>query len=165
MTWNGDRRVSIDHLMTSRNQKTLIGLLLVIVVGLFFVASFLAAAVVGWKAAQRAGNEAATIQNLKTIAAAEIQYFNTHNRTYGTFDELVKGKMLSSKFVGNPPITDGYVLKLTLTPKPNGSVSSYTLTADPLDDSSGKRHYYFDSTSGQIHVNEDRGAGPNDPPL
>ena len=149
--------------MTSRNQKILIGLLLVIVVGIFFfVGTFLVAAAFGWKAAQRAGNEAATIQNLKTIGAGEVQYFNTHNRTYGTFDELVREMMLSSKFVGNPPITDGYVLRLSLNPKPVGSASSYTLTADPFNDSSGKRHFYLDSASGQIHVNEDQGAGPND---
>ena len=156
--------------MTSGNQKILLGLLLVIVVGFFLVGTFLVgtllgAAVFGWKAAQRAGNEAATMQNLRTIAAVEIQYFNTHDRTYGTFDELVRAEMLSSKFAGDRPITDGYVLRLSLTPKPGGSVSSYTLTADPLDDSSGRRHFYLDSASGQIQVNEDRGAGPNDPLL
>ncbi|HZI48540.1 MAG TPA: hypothetical protein VFD75_12145, partial [Pyrinomonadaceae bacterium] len=47
------------------------------------------AAVMGWKAAVRSGNEAATLQNLKTIAAVEVQYFNTHKRTFGTFDQLI----------------------------------------------------------------------------
>ncbi len=107
-----------------------------------------------------AGNEAATIQNLKTIAAVEVQYFNTHKRTFGTFDELIKEQMVSSKFSGNPVSADGYVLELKLG---GGSQSSYTITADPQDSSSGRNHFYFDSTSEQIHVNPDGRASASDP--
>ena len=152
--------------MDSRNQKILLSFfLLVILVGLFLAGILVGASVFGWKAAQRAGNEVATIQNLKTIAAVEIQYFNTHNRTFGTFDELVRENMLSLKFDGNAPITEGYILRLSLTPGSMGAALSYKLTADPLDDSYGRKHFYLDSASGQIHVDTERGAGPDDPLL
>ncbi len=138
---------------------TLIELMIVIAI----IGILIGAAVIGWKTAQRSANEAATIQNLKTIAAMQIQYYNTHSRTFATFDQLVKEQMLSSKFDGNPPNTDGYVLTMKVTPKTPTAPTSYTLNADPQTDSSGKRHFYIDSTDGSIHVNPDQAAGPNDP--
>lgn len=138
---------------------TLIELMIVIAI----IGILIGAAVYGWKAATRAGNEAATLQNLKTIAAVQIQYYNTHSRTFGTFEQLVKEQMLSSKFSGNPPVADGYVINLKVVPKTATSTTSYTLNADPQDANSGKNHFYIDSTDGSIHVNPDQPAGPNDP--
>ena len=111
-------------------------------------------------AAERAGNEAATIQNVKTICAVETQYFN-NNRTFATLDQLVKQQLLSSKFAAHPPV-DGYALKLVIKSNPTSAVSSFSLTADPVSDSTGTRHYYFESTCGDIHVNRAAPAGPND---
>jgi len=137
---------------------TLIELMIVIAI----IGILIGAAVFSWKAATRAGNEAATIQNLRTIAAVQIQYYNTHGRTFGTFDQLVKEQMLSSKFDGNPPNTDGYVLTMKVTPKTPTSPTAYTLNADPDSEASGKRHFYIDSGDGSIHFNQDQPAGPND---
>jgi len=137
---------------------TLIELMIVIAI----IGILIGAAVYGWKTAQKAGNEAATLQNLKTIAAVQIQYYNTHARTFGTFEQLVKEQMLSSKFEGNPPNVDGYVLTMKVTPKTSTAPTSYTLNADPQSENSGKNHFYIDSTDGSIHVNLDQPAGPND---
>jgi type IV pilus assembly protein PilE len=137
---------------------TLIELMIVIAI----IGILIGAAVYGWKTAQRAGNEAATLQNLKTIAAVQIQYYNTHSRTFGTFEQLVKEQMLNSKFAGNPPNVDGYILTLKVTPKTATSPTSYTLNADPQSDNSGKNHFFMDSTDGSIHVNPDQPAGPSD---
>ena len=138
---------------------TLIELMIVIAI----IGILIGAAVYGWKTAQKAGNEAATLQNLKTIAAVQIQYYNTHARTFGTFEQLVKEQMLSSKFSGSPPNVDGYILVLKVTPKTSTSPTSYTLNADPQTDSSGGNHFYMDSSDGSIHVNPAQPAGPNDP--
>ncbi len=146
---------------TQRRQAgfTLIELMIVIAI----IGILIGAAVYGWRAAQKAGNEAATLQNLRTIAAVQIQYYNTHNRTFGTFDQLVKEQMLSSKFNGNPPITDGYVLTLKVVPKTATSTTSYTLNADPQDTGSGTNHFFIDSTDSSVHVNQTQAAGPGDP--
>jgi type IV pilus assembly protein PilE len=137
---------------------TLIELMIVIAI----IGILIGAAVYGWKAAQKAGNEAATLQNLKTIAAVQIQYYNTHGRTFGTFEQLVKDQMLSSKFAGNPPNVDGYILNMKVTPKTATSPTSYTLNADPQSEAAAGRHFYIDSGDGSIHVNQDQPAGPND---
>ncbi len=149
--------------MVSLNQKILIGLAFAGLLGIFVVGVWTGAAVVGWKAALRAGNEAATMQNLKTIAAVEIQYYNTHNRTFGTFDQMIKERILTSKFSGNPPAADGYVFKLNITPKTSSQPTSYTLKADPQSAATGKNHFYIDSNDGTIHVNPDQPARATDP--
>jgi len=138
---------------------TLIELMIVIAI----IGILIGAAVYGWRAAQKAGNEAATMQNLKTIATVQIQYYNTHGRTFGTFDQLVKEQLLNDKFSGNPPSPDGYILSLKVTPKTATSPTSYTLNADPQTETSGTRHFYIDSADGSIHMNQDQPAGPNDP--
>lgn len=149
--------------MTSTVQKIIIGIVVFVLCGLAVAGVLVGAAVYGWKAAQRAGNEAATLQNMKTIAAVEIQYYNTHNRTFGTFDQLIKEDMLTSRFSGERTSTDGYVFSLNVTPKTAGEASSYTLNSDPQNANTGTNHFYIDSRSAEIHTNPNQPASATDP--
>jgi len=144
-----------------RNQRgfTLIELMIVIAI----IGILIGAAVYTFKAAQKSGNEAATMQNIKTIAAVQIQYYNTHGRTFGTFEQLIKEQLLTSKFAGNPPNADGYIYTMKVTPKTSGAPTSYTLNADPQSDGSGTNHFYIDSSDSSIHVNATQAASSSDP--
>lgn len=149
--------------MTKRAQIIIIAVVIVAVCVLFVLGLLGGAAVVGWRAAVRAGNEAATTQNLKTIAVVEFEYFNAHKRTFGTLDQLISEQLLSAKFAGNPTVADGYVFTLSVARKPDSSSSWYKITADPQDESQGTKDFYLDSNDGRIHVNSERQAGPDDP--
>ena len=144
---------------------TLIELMIVIAI----IGILIGAATYAFRSAQIQGHETATIKALDTIAVVELQYFNMHNRRFGTFDELVKDKLLDSRFMGTPPVVDGYVLTLKVSEKTTSQQASYTLNADPQQadgiGATGKNHYYIDSTAGTKHVNGDQPAGPDDPPL
>lgn len=144
---------------------TLIELMIVIAI----IALMIGAATYAFRSAQIQGNETATIKALDTISVVEIQYFNTHNRTFGTFEQLVSEKLLDTRFSGSPPVVDGYVFTLKVTPKTATQQTSYTLNADPQQTGgfgeTGRNHYYIDSAAGTKHVNPDQPAGPNDPPL
>ena|SRR5258706_2217690 len=144
-----------------RNQRgfTLIELMIVIAI----IGILIGAAVYTFRSAQKSGNEAATMQNIKTIAAVQIQYYNTHGRTFGTFEQLIKEQLLTSKFAGNPPNADGYIYTMKVTPKTSGAPTSYTLNADPQSDGSGTNHFYIDSSDSSIHVNATQAASSSDP--
>jgi hypothetical protein len=150
----------------TRNQKIVTGVVIAVLVCLLAAGGLLfGAALMGWRSATRAGNEAATVQNLMTIGAVEIQYYHTHGRRFGTFEDLTRESFLSGKFRGDAPVTDGYVLTLTVTPATASAQASYSVTADPQDDGTGTNHFYLDSSSNEIRVNPHHRAGPNDPPL
>ena len=135
----------------------------VVVVCLLLVFGVLGgAAMMGYRAAMRAGYEAATIQNLKTIAAVEARYFISHHRAYASLDQLISEQSLSTKFAGHPTIADGYVLNLSVARRADGS-SRYKITADPPTESEDVNHFYLDSDDDRIHVNSERQAGPADP--
>jgi Tfp pilus assembly protein PilE len=149
--------------MTALTKGIVIGIVAVVLLVAIAFAVVLVAGLYGWKAAQRAGNEAATMQNLKTIAAVEAQYYNTHNRTFGTIDQMVKEGMLTSKFSGNPAVADGYFFRLIITPRTSAHPASYTLNADPQSTATGQNHFYIDSNSESVHVNANQPAGATDP--
>jgi hypothetical protein len=136
----------------------IVGIMVVglVLAGLVFVKAFDA-----WQLAKRSGNETVTVQNIKTIAVVESQYFYSHHRTFGTFEQLVKEELLGSRFSTNPVSTDGYVLTLTVTSDP----AAYTITADPANAMAAAKHFYLDSVSREIHVNSAKPAGANDPVL
>lgn len=150
--------------MTTLAKKVIIGVVALVLLVVIAIGILIGAGVTGWKAAVRSGNEAATLQPLKTIAAVEVQYYNMHGRTFGSFEQLVKDGF-DARFSSIVPNVDGYMFILKVTPKTATQPSSFMLNAEPQSGSTGNRHFYFDSTDNLIRVNADHPAGPADPSL
>ncbi len=145
---------------------SLIELMIVIAI----IGILIAVGVTGWKAAVKSANEAAAIKTLRTIAEQQMLYFNSHQRrTFGTFDEMLKENMLDSRYAGTTPVVEGYVFQLRVIPKSTTSQAGYGVNADPQVTegvgATGKNHFYLDSDSNTIHVNETQPATVSDPPI
>lgn len=145
---------------------SLIELMIVIAI----IGILIAVGVTGWRAAVRSANEAAAIKTLRTIAEQQMLYYNAHQRsTFGTFDEMLKEGLLDSRFAGGTPVVEGYVFTMKVIPKSTTQQAGYTTNADPQVTegvgATGKNHYYLDSNSNTIHVNDAQPASPTDPPI
>ena len=151
--------------MGNTTKQVLAGVGIAGVVVYFSIALSVVVVVQGWRRAKRAGNQAATIQNMKNIVAVETHYSMNHSGRFATFQQLVSEQLLSQKFAGDPVAMDGYVLTLTLMPCTRELPSSYVLAADPPDRNDPSNHFYVDSVSGQIHINPDKPARRDDPLL
>jgi prepilin-type N-terminal cleavage/methylation domain-containing protein len=145
---------------------SLIELMIVIAI----IGILIAVGVTGWKAAVRSANEAAAVQNLRTLTQQQMLYYNSHQRTaYGTFDELVKEGVVDNKFAGSSPVVDGYIFTLKVVPKTTSTPPGYQINADPQVKegvgATGRNHFYVDSDKNTIHVNKDQPASATDPSI
>jgi type II secretory pathway pseudopilin PulG len=126
--------------------------------------------VAGYKSAIKAANEAAAVKTLRSIADQQMLYFNSHQRNaFGTFEEMRKENLLDSRFDGTTPVVDGYVYTMKVVPKSTTAQPGYTINADPQVatgvSATGKNHYYVDSDTNTIHVNDSQQAAISDPPI
>ena len=147
---------------------------LLIVVAIILV--ICAIAIPNFMRSRMAANESATVQNMRNIVTADVVY----GATYGI------GYANSLATLGPPPgngpptianssliddvlalgVKSGY--SFTYVPGPvssAGTIDSYTLNADPVNQGiTGNRHFYTDQ-SGVIHQNPSALATVNDPPI
>jgi Tfp pilus assembly protein PilE len=125
--------------------------------------------VTGWKAAVRSTNEAAAVKTLTTIAEQQKLYYNSRRSSFGTFDEMLAGNLLDTRFAGTTPVVDGYVYNMRVTPKSSTLPAGFAVNADPLATegfgATGKNHFYLDSDSNTVHVSSTQPATAADPQI
>jgi hypothetical protein len=109
-------------------------------------------------------DELAAISALRTVTVAQRTYSATNDNRFGTFEQLVQGGYLDSRFSSDKPKFKGYVLTMSVTNGAGASGGSFSANADPEPPQQG-RHFYMDSESGIIHVNASQPAGASDPSL
>ncbi|MGI9167112.1 MAG: prepilin-type N-terminal cleavage/methylation domain-containing protein [Pyrinomonadaceae bacterium] len=145
---------------------SLIELMIVIAI----IGILIAVGVTGWKAAVRSANEAAAVKTLRTVAEQQMLYYNSHQRSsFGNFEEMLKEGLLDTRFEGTTPVVDGYVYTMRVIPKSTTQQAGWALNADPQVTggvgATGKNHFYLDSDSNTIHVNDSQPATVADPPI
>ena len=109
-------------------------------------------------------DETAAIAALRTLASAQRTYSVSNSGSYGTFEQLVHGGFLDSRFNSEKPKFRGYVLTMSVTNGEGASGGSYSVNADPEPPQLG-RHFYMDADSGLIHINGVQRASASDPSL
>jgi hypothetical protein len=117
----------------------------------------------GLQKAVTGADETTAIAALHAVAVAQQTYSITNGGEYGTFQQLTDGGLLDARYGTSKPVKD-YILTMNVIPKPSGAPEgSYTCNADPDNKLNGGRHFYVDSTSTTIHVNDSQPATANDP--
>lgn len=105
-------------------------------------------------------DETAVIGSLRTIGVAQRSYSVSNGGDYGTFQQLSEAGYLDSRFNSSKPEVKGYALTMNVGEK------SFSCNADPaITGGQQARHFYIDSTSGEIHANPSQPATAADPAL
>ncbi len=100
-----------------------------------------------------------------TISSAQTTYSVSNNGNYGNLKELVTGGYLDSRFNSNRPVLYGYAFTIN-TKSERSTTGTYSCNADPDAAAVATgRHFYIDSSSAEVHVNETQPASPSDPTL
>jgi type IV pilus assembly protein PilA len=125
--------------------------------------------------ARIAANQAAAVENCRTITSAEIIYYTTYGVGFAPSLNALGGLAGGAPTVTNAQLIDdvlstgnrsGYIFSyVPLSIDASGAYQDYSLNADPQAIAlSGNNHYFTDEPS-VIHVNTTAPATVNDPPI
>ena len=127
---------------------TLIELLIVIAI----IGILLGVLIPTFNSSVRKANEAAAVATLNAIRVAEAKYVIDHKGQYGTCRELFQQGYLDKRMNYDKPHDRGYVFVVTVIPKSENTVASFSVNANPEQSegvtATGKNFYYMDPESG-----------------
>jgi Tfp pilus assembly protein PilE len=106
-------------------------------------------------------DETAATGALHAIAVAQQTYAISNVGNYGTFQQLVAGGYLDSRFNSDKPALKDYVLTMEVGSAAPGPF--YKCNADPAGAGPQGRHFYTDSSSSALHFNPTQPASASDP--
>ena len=106
-------------------------------------------------------DETAATGALRTIAIVQQTYSVSNGGNYGTFQQLVAGGYLDSRFNSDKPALKDYVLTMEVGSAAEGPY--YRCNADPAGTGPQGRHFYIDSSSNFLHANPTQPASASDP--
>ena|SRR5436190_14993474 len=116
----------------------------------------------------RKANEASAISTLNAIKIAQAKYIVDHKDQFGTFRQLFEEGYVDKRLNADQPHHDGYIFIITLIPKSEGKVATYSINANPEQwqgiGATGKNFYYTEPDNGISH-SRDRPATATDDTL
>lgn len=131
-----------------RRGFTLIELLIVIAI----IGILIGIIVPAFKSSVRKANEAAAVATLNAIRVAEAKYIIDHKGQYATFQQLFEQGYLDKRMNYDQPHDRGYVFVITLIPKSENTVATFSVSANPEQSqgigATGRNFYYMDPESG-----------------
>ena len=108
-------------------------------------------------------DETSAIATLRTLAQAQTTYSISNAGQFATFEQLVEGGFLDSRFHHSNPTLYGYTFTLDVSPPSDVTPGSYVCNADPAPTAPpGGRHFYIDSNSQDIRMNPTQPATSKD---
>jgi len=126
--------------------------------------------------AKMAANEASAVASLRTYNTSIVAYETTYQTAPGTnlstlgpatTPSSTAADLVDSLLGSSAPVKSGYSFTYSPGTAPSGStiISTYAITADPLNTSTGQRHFYTDQ-SGVIRATTlNQAATINDTPI
>lgn len=134
--------------ISRRKGFTLIELLIVIAI----IGILIGAIVPIYQSSVRKANEGAAVATLHAIRVAEAKYVIDHKGQYGTFPQLFEQGYLDKRMNYDQPHERGYVFVITVTPKSENTVATFSVSANPEQSqglgATGRNFYYMDPESG-----------------
>ena len=131
-----------------RKGFTLIELLIVIAI----IGILIGIIVPAFKSSVRKANEAAAVATLNAIRVAEAKYTIDHKGQYATFQQLFEQDYLDKRMNYDQPHDRGYVFVMTLIPKSENTVATFSVSANPEQSqgigATGRNFFYMDPESG-----------------
>jgi len=133
---------------TRRKGFTLVELLIVIAI----IGILVGVLIPTYQSSVRKANEAAAVATINAIRVAEAKYVIDHKGQYGTFRELFEQGYLDKRMNYDQPHDRGYVFVITLIPKSEGKVATFSVNANPEQSdgvgATGRNFFYMDPESG-----------------
>jgi len=133
---------------TRRKGFTLIELLIVIAI----IGILVGVLIPTYQSSVRKANEAAAVATINAIRVAEAKYVIDNKGQYGTFRELFEQGYLDKRMNYDQPHDRGYVFVITLVPKSEGKVATFSVNANPEQSdgvgATGRNFFYMDPESG-----------------
>jgi prepilin-type N-terminal cleavage/methylation domain-containing protein len=144
----------MQNAITSRGKGfTLIELLIVIAI----IGILVGVLIPTYHSSVRKANEAAALATLNAIRVAEAKYVIDHKGQYGTFPQLFEQGYIDKRFNYEKPHDRGYVFLITLVPKSQEKVATFSVNANPEQPdgltATGRNFYYMDPESGICYSN------------
>lgn len=139
-------------------KKLIIGFALLTCSSLFSCQSY----TTGLQQSVTRADETAATTALRAIAIAQQTFAVTNGGNYGTFPQLSSGGYLDERFNSEKPTIKDYLMTMEVGSGTAGPY--YRCYADPVRPGpQAGRHFYMDSTSNALHVNNTQTASKDDP--